>query len=124
MGTLSGAEAMSHSCFQSILSTRLLDLRFEYDRGWAGDAAIFAHTPEVHDHQHRSDNGNADAVPDIGTKESVRVHDRTPQQSEANIVVGGHTQLWTERALMSKTWCSSSHVGTDCDGPEPELIVG
>src|SRR5450759_5701417 len=87
MGTLSGAEAMSHSCFQSILSARLLDFGFEHDRRRARDAAIFSYPPEVHDHQYGSDDRNADAMPDVGTQKRVRVHDRAAQQSEANIIV-------------------------------------
>src|SRR5713101_777740 len=86
MGTLSGAEAISHSCFQSILSARLLDFGFEHDRRRARDAAILSYAPEVDDHQHRSDDRNADAMPDVRTQKRVRIHDRAAQQSEANIV--------------------------------------
>src|SRR5437879_1046994 len=100
MGTLSGAEMISHSCFQSILSARLLDFGFEHDRSRARDAAIFSYAPEVHDHQHRSDDRNANAMPDVRTQERVRIHDRAAQQSEANIIVGRHAQHVTEAAAM------------------------
>src|SRR3981081_1704257 len=112
MGTLSGAETISHSCFQSILSARLLDFGFEHDRRRARDAAIFSYAPEVHDHQHRSNDRNSNAMPDVGTQERVRIHDRAAEQSEANIVIGRHTQQGTEWALMSEARCSARHVGT------------
>src|ERR1700704_17140 len=124
MGTLSGAEMISHNCFQSILSARLLDFGFEHDRCRARDAAIFSYAPEVHDHQHRSDDRNADAMPDVRTQERVRIHNRAAQQSEANIVIGCHAQQGTEWPLMSEARCSASHVGTDSNSPETELIIG
>src|SRR5438445_5384655 len=123
MGTLSGAEAISHSCFQSILSARLLDFGFEHHRRRARDAAILPYAPEVYDHQNRSDDRNADAMPDVRTQKRVRVHDRAAQQSDANIIVGRHAQHVTEGALMSEERCSARHVGTDSNRPETELII-
>src|SRR6202040_4325843 len=124
MGTLSGAEAISHSCFQSILSARLLDFGFEHDWRRARNASIFSYAPEVDDHQNRSDDGNADAMPDVRTQKRVRVHDRAAQQSEANIIVGRHAQHVTEGTLMSEERCSARHIGADRNSPETELIIG
>src|SRR3981081_2810932 len=124
MGTLSGAETISHSCFQSILSARLLDFGFEHDRRRARDAAIFSYAPEVDNHQHRSDDWNADAMPDVRTQEIVCIHDRAAEQSEANIVIGRNAQQGAEWPLVSEARCSASHVGTDSNSPETELIVG
>src|SRR6202162_3850643 len=118
MGTLSGAEAISHSCFQSILSAPLLDFGFEHHRRRARDAAIFSYAPEVYDHQHRSDDRNADAMPDVRAQKRIRIHDRAAQQSEANIIVGRHAQHVTEGALVSKERRSPSHVSTDRNRPE------
>src|SRR6267143_2413946 len=122
MGTLSGAETISHSCFQSILSARLLDFGFEHDRRRARDAAIFSYAPEVHDHQHRSDDWNANAMPDVRTQERVRIDDRAAEQSEANIVIRRHAQQGTKWTLMSKPRCSASHICTDSNSPETQLI--
>src|SRR3982074_1168290 len=101
MGTLSGAEMISHNCFQSILAARLLDFGFEHDRSRARDAAIFSYAPEVDNHQNRSDDRNANAMPDVRTQERVRIHDRAAEQSEANIVIGRHAPQGAEWAPMS-----------------------
>src|SRR5947209_571652 len=44
-------------CSQTTASSRL-NLRFQHDRGRAGDAAVFPHAPEMHDHEYRRDDGN------------------------------------------------------------------
>src|ERR671925_132836 len=88
MGTLSGAETMSQSCRQSISSPMtllgrlllraslgLLHFRLQHDWRGAGDAAVLANTPEVHDHQHRRHDRNADAVPDVRTKQGIGIYD-------------------------------------------------
>src|SRR5579863_5003989 len=95
IGTLSGAEMISQSCRQSMVSyrglfPRLLDLGFENDRRRAGDAAVLTHAPEVHDHEYQRDDGNADAVPDVRAQKRVGVHDRSAEQAKANIVVRSH----------------------------------
>src|SRR5579859_158300 len=129
MGTLSGAEMISHSCLQSIvhaagLFPRLLNLGVEDDLGWAGDAAIFAHTPEVQNHKNGSDDGNADAVPDIGSEQRVGIHNGAPEQSKAHVVVWRHAHLRTEGPFVSKQRRGARHVRANRDGPEAELIVG
>src|ERR1039458_5959568 len=54
MGTLSGTERIFQICAQSIRSPplgRRLDLRLQHHWRRAGDSAVFAHAPEVHDHE-------------------------------------------------------------------------
>src|SRR6266478_4779859 len=72
------------------LFLRLLHFGVEHHGRGAGDAAILTNAPEVEDHENGSDDGNADAVPDVGTKESVGVHNGATEQAEANVVVGCH----------------------------------
>src|SRR6266478_2209718 len=72
------------------LLLRLLHFGVENHGGGAGNTAILAHAPKVQDHENGSDDGNADAVPDVRAKESVGVHDRAAQEPEAHIVVGRH----------------------------------
>src|SRR5260370_33989117 len=48
------------------LLLRLLHFGVEHHGRRAGDAAILTHAPEVEDHEDGSDDGNADAMPDVG----------------------------------------------------------
>src|SRR5208337_2902231 len=109
MGTLSGAEQISQSCRQSInlqvvqtapsgvpCATLRFIFRREHHRPWAGDAAILPHAPEVNDHQYGSHDRNSDAMPDVGTQQSIRVYYGAAQQAEAHVVVWRHPQHFAE----------------------------
>src|SRR5713226_5889776 len=119
---------ISQSCRQSIvgyrgLFPRLLDLRFENDRRWAGDAAVLTHTPEVHHHEDQGDDGNADAMPDVRAEKRVGVDDRSAQEAETNIVVWSHAQLSAKGAFVAEKRSGARHIRADGHGPEAELIV-
>src|ERR1700726_3956774 len=90
----------SGSC-RSWTSSRFVCLRLQHDLGWTGDASVFSYSPEMHDHQHRGDDGNTDAVPDVGAQQGIRIDDRAAQEAEANIVIRRHAEQWSERALVS-----------------------
>src|ERR1700752_5176230 len=98
IGTLSGAEIISQSCFQSIvkrrgLFPRLLHFGVEDHLRWSGNSAVLSNAPEMHDHENRSDDGNADAMPNVGAQQRIRVNNRAAQQSKPDVVVWSHTQL-------------------------------
>src|SRR5580704_6625859 len=58
---------------------------FEHHRSRAGDSAVLSYAPEVHDHQHGSDDWNPDAVPDVRPQQSVGIDDRAAKQAEAHV---------------------------------------
>src|SRR2546430_16619930 len=113
IGTLSGADMMSQSCFQSIVTLHLetrglasrlefplrLDLRFELHRRGTRDASVFSYPPEVHYQQNQQNRGNGDAVPDIGAQQRIRIHNRSAQQGETDVVVRSHAELRPKRTL-------------------------
>src|SRR5437868_531692 len=132
IGTLSAAERICQSCFQSMadplrrgqrsdhrhercprrrgsarvasnpwLFFRLLDLGVENHLSRPGYPAILSHAPEVQDHEDGSNDGNADAVPDVRAQERVGVHNRSAKQSEAHIIVRSHPKLWAKRAFVA-----------------------
>src|SRR5260370_31377844 len=106
------------------LLLRLLYLGVEhYGRG-AGDAAVLTHTPEVQDHEDGSDDGNADAVPNVGAQERIGVDDGAAQEAEAHVIIRRHAQLRAERTFMTEKGSGARHVRAHGNGPEAELIVG
>src|SRR5437660_12838187 len=118
IGTLSAAETISQSCRQSILIyrglfPRLLDFGFERNGVRTGDATVFADPPEVHNHKDQSDDGNADAVPDVRAEQRVGVDDRAAEQAKANIVVGRHAELGPERPFVTEKRSGAGHIGAD-----------
>src|ERR1700752_3178937 len=68
-------------------SPRLVGFFGQHDGGRTRDAAIFSYAPEVHNHQHRGHDRNADAVPYVGAQQRVGIDDRATQQSKADVVV-------------------------------------
>src|SRR2546430_16462044 len=68
----------------------LLDLGVENYGSWSRDPAILSHAPEVHNHEDRSNDGNANAVPDVRTQERVSIHNRAAEQPETHVVVRCH----------------------------------
>src|SRR6266478_4535199 len=98
------------------LLLRLLHFGVENHGRWAGNAAILTNAPEVQNHEDRSDDGNADAVPDVGAEERVGVDDGAAQEAEAHVVVRSHAQHRAEGAFVSEYGSGARHVGTDGDG--------
>src|SRR2546429_4844238 len=80
---------------------RLLDLGVENHLSRPGYPAILSHAPEVQDHEDGSNDGNADAVPDVRAQERVGVHNRSAKQSEAHTIVRSHPKLWAKRAFLA-----------------------
>src|SRR5882762_6699190 len=78
----------------------------------------------MHNHEDQRDDGNADAMPDVGAEERVGVDDGTAEQAKADVVVRSHAHLRAERSFVSEKRCGAGHVGAYGDGPEAELIVG
>src|SRR3989475_11680860 len=77
----------------------------------------------MQDHEDRSDDGNADAMPDVGAKERVGVHDGAAQKAKANVVVRRHAQLRAEGTFMTEEGGGACHVRAHSNGPEAELII-
>src|SRR6267378_6257317 len=80
-------------------ATGFVGFRFEQHRRRAGDAAVFPYAPEVHNHEHGGNDWNANAVPDVGTQQRVRIYDGPTQQAETNVVVGRHVKQRAEGTL-------------------------
>src|SRR6266403_653713 len=78
----------------------------------------------MHDHENQGDDGNTDAMPDVGAEERVGVHDGAAQQTKADVVVRSHAHLRAERSLVAEKRSGARHVGAYGDSPEAELIVG
>src|SRR6266851_6150354 len=53
------------------------------------DAAVLADAPEVHGHQKRGDQGDADAVEHVETQQGSRPHEPAAQEPETRVVGGG-----------------------------------
>src|SRR5437588_11286184 len=111
MGTLSGVETICQSCCQSILVPLLVRFAGQNHLRWPGDTAVFPDSPEMHDHEDAGNDGNRDAMPDVGAQQRIRVHDRAAQQSEADVVVRRHAQLTAEWALAAQQWGGLGHAG-------------
>src|SRR6266404_9065560 len=105
------------------LLLRLLYFGVEHHGRRARDAPILTNAPEVQDHEDRSDDGNADAMPDVGAQQGVGVHDGAAEQTKAHIVVRSNERR-SERAFITETWGGTRHVGAYGHGPKAELIVG
>src|SRR5205085_982734 len=72
---MSQATMVKQNLICSSLLLHRLHLRFEHHRRRTGDAAILAYAPEVDGHEDGGDERDADAMPDVGTQERVRIHD-------------------------------------------------
>src|SRR6266478_3599942 len=104
------------------LLLRLLYLGVEHHGCGARDATILTHAPEVQDHEDGSDDGNADAMPDVRAEERVGVHDGAAQQAETHIVVRSNEGR-SEGAFIAEARGGARHVCAYGHGPEAELIV-
>src|ERR1700731_3193761 len=87
-------------CFRA--SARLVGFGFQHYRGGTGYSAIFSHAPKMNDHQDRRDDGNSNAMPDVGTQQRVRIDNRSTEQAEADDVIGSHPQHRAERAFVAE----------------------
>src|SRR5882762_6305338 len=65
--------------------------------------------PEVQDHEERSDDGNADAMTDVGAEKRVGVDDGAAQQAETHIVVRSNEGR-SEGAFIAEPRGSARHV--------------
>ena len=63
-------------------------------------------------------------MPDVASKQGVRVDDRAAQQREPDVVIRGHAELRSEGSFVAEPRRSTGHVRAHGDGPEAELIVG
>src|SRR3989442_8231285 len=104
-------------------SSSLFDFGCQHHRRWSGDATVLSHPPEVNDHKNRSNDRNPNAMPDIGTQQGIRIHDRAAEQAEAHVVVGRHAQLFAKWTFMSQPRRGAGHIGAYRDRPESQLIV-
>src|SRR5208337_376543 len=96
-----------------------LNLGFQHHRGRPGDSTVFPHSPEVHAHESRSNKRNGEAMPDIGSKQGVGVHNRASEQGEAHIIVCGHSELRPKRPLVTQQRSGPRHIGSHRDRPKP-----
>src|SRR6266403_3088674 len=78
----------------------------------------------MHDHENQGDDGNTDAMPDVGAEERVGVDDGAAEQAKADVVVRSHAHLRAERAFVAEKRSGARHVGAYGDSPETKLIVG
>src|SRR6185295_7070450 len=95
-----------------------LNFRFQHDRRRAGNAAILADAPEMDAHKDGSDEWNRDAVPNVGTQQSIGVHNRPAEQCESHVVIWSHAEHGAERTFMAEAWTGARHIRTHGDGPE------
>src|SRR5215470_4460113 len=92
------------------------------------DAAVFPHAPEVHRHQKGGHERNADAVEHIETQQGTRADETPAEQSESSVVGRGHQRNVSDlqeacaRPLNADERRRGSHVGTDRDRPDGELV--
>src|SRR5438270_8270887 len=98
---------------------------FSFEHHWSrsGNSSVFSHSPKVHDHEYRGDDGDSDAVPDVGAEQGICIHDRAAQQSKSDIVIRRHVQQWAERSFVAQQRRGAGHVRAYGDSPESELIV-
>src|SRR6266542_6276576 len=95
-----------------------------------GDATVLADAPEVDGHQERRDERDADAVKDVEPQQRPGADETAAQEPEACVVGRSEDRDVADleqpraRPLDADQGRRRSHVRTDRDGPDGELIPG
>src|ERR1700690_3260308 len=95
---------LSHSAgsqYNWTVALLFFDFRFKHDWSRAGNSAILTNAPEMQGHEDAGDQGNGDAMPDVGAQQCVCIDDRPAKQGEAHVVVRRHAKERAKWALRS-----------------------